>query len=204
MNLDDGRGFTVIYDQHWAIITARERVLPMAEGRLCARHVYCCWAKHHRGDDLKMLFWNCARSNFHEEFLTNMEALRVRSERGYQDLLRIEGNLWCRAFYNTTSFCNSIDNNTCELFNAWILDARCKPIITILQAIEKKCLERFRDKYLSLDNWVGDISPSATDKLQTNKVAARLCYVIWAGGDSFKINDGTYTHVCNFRSYTCT
>lgn len=43
-------------------------MLPRAEHRCCARHIYANWKKNHPGNVLKAMFWKAAKSSTVEEF----------------------------------------------------------------------------------------------------------------------------------------
>ncbi|GKU89134.1 hypothetical protein SLEP1_g3316 [Rubroshorea leprosula] len=63
LDLGTGAGVTVMSDEH------------QAEHRHCARHIYCNWAKlGHRGDEMKICFWNCAKATFQDDFIDKLES----------------------------------------------------------------------------------------------------------------------------------
>ncbi|KAG5606178.1 hypothetical protein H5410_027670 [Solanum commersonii] len=53
-------------------------------------------------------------------------------------LLKYNKEAWCRAFFEEHSKCDVVENNTCETLNSWILGARFKSIITMLEEIRIK------------------------------------------------------------------
>ncbi|GLU04917.1 hypothetical protein SLE2022_220450 [Rubroshorea leprosula] len=74
LDLGSGAGLTVMSDEHQAIISTIEFILPEAEHRHCARHIYRNWAKlGHRGDEMKICFWNCAKATFGDDFVDRLE-----------------------------------------------------------------------------------------------------------------------------------
>ncbi|KAL2894863.1 hypothetical protein RDABS01_010772 [Bienertia sinuspersici] len=62
LELGDGSGLAIISDEHQAILNAISTVLPKAEHRHCARHIFAHWHKAYRGDELKIQFWKIARA----------------------------------------------------------------------------------------------------------------------------------------------
>ncbi|GKV33059.1 hypothetical protein SLEP1_g41607, partial [Rubroshorea leprosula] len=71
----NGAGITVMSDEHQAILSTVELILPKVEHRHCARHIYCNWAKlGHRGDEMKICFWNCAKVTFQDDFTDKLGA----------------------------------------------------------------------------------------------------------------------------------
>ena len=45
-----------------SIVSCVAQILPKAEHRHCARHIYANWHKTFNGDELKMLFWKAAKA----------------------------------------------------------------------------------------------------------------------------------------------
>ena len=55
-----------------------------------------------------------------------------------------------------------MDNNSTESFNAWILEARYKPIIGMLEDIRVKIMERLAAKEIVVRKWKDDgLSPKS-------------------------------------------
>ncbi|KAL2943240.1 hypothetical protein RDABS01_031588 [Bienertia sinuspersici] len=63
LELGDGSGIAIISDEHQAIFNVVSTVLPQAEHRHCARHVYAHWKKKgFSGDEMKLAFWTIAKA----------------------------------------------------------------------------------------------------------------------------------------------
>lgn len=52
-----GRGWVIISDKQKGLIGAVADLLPAAEHRMCARHIYANWGKKHKGIQMQRLFW---------------------------------------------------------------------------------------------------------------------------------------------------
>lgn len=72
-------------------------MLPRAEHRCCARHIYANWKKHHPGIVLKAMFWRAAKSSTVaaksstvEEFNMVMEEIKALSPTAHEDLVKTE------------------------------------------------------------------------------------------------------------------
>ncbi|GKV48622.1 hypothetical protein SLEP1_g55420 [Rubroshorea leprosula] len=102
--------------------------------------------------------------------------------------------------------CDSIDNNMGETFNSWILQARCKAPITMLNTIMDQCTVRLKEKHESVAKWNGDIAPRIRDKIEANLKLAFHCTQTCNGGTQCKVIDEvtTYTHVVDLKDRTCT
>ncbi|GLU03451.1 hypothetical protein SLE2022_206510 [Rubroshorea leprosula] len=95
----------------------------------------------------------------------------------------------------------------CETFNAWILAARCKAIISMFKTLIDQLMERFKDKKLFVDTWVTNIAPRVLKKINDNNNLSMKCDVRWNGDNDFAVFDGhkQHTHVVNVheRNYSC-
>nr|GEY28104.1 hypothetical protein [Tanacetum cinerariifolium] len=116
-----GEGLTIISDQHKGLIEAAKEVMPFAEHRQCARHIY---------------------ANFRKKFTESFDA--------YQHLMDRQPKSWSRAFFEIDRACDAVENGISECFNSLIVDARKKPIINMLEDIRIYIMERqkrMRDKH---------------------------------------------------------
>ena len=57
---------------------------------------------------------------------------------GAQALMNTDPANWSRAWFKIGSNCDYVDNNMCETFNKWIVEARFFPIVTMLETIRRK------------------------------------------------------------------
>lgn len=128
-------------------------LLPFIEHRMCARHIYARWGKKHPGKELQLQFWNIAKSTSMAEMQNNLQIMKnmIGGESAAEELLEkwpIEG--WCQAFFNDMVKCEVIDNNMCETLNGVMLEARNKPIITLVEDIRRYVCEESICLHVSL------------------------------------------------------
>jgi hypothetical protein len=57
---NQGDGWVIISDQQKGPIKAVNEIIPEAEHRMCARHIYANWRKKHRDKGFQKPFWACA------------------------------------------------------------------------------------------------------------------------------------------------
>ncbi|KAG5611805.1 hypothetical protein H5410_023086 [Solanum commersonii] len=57
-------------------------------------------------------------SHFEAHFKYNINALAKLGKGIVEDLIKYNKEKWCKAFFQTFSKCDSIDNNMAESFNA--------------------------------------------------------------------------------------
>ncbi|KAK6803370.1 hypothetical protein RDI58_001154 [Solanum bulbocastanum] len=132
-------------------------VLPEAYQRYCTRHIKANWCKRWGKGELKKLLWWAAWSSFIEEFEDQLQEIKeVNGEVG-QDLIdKYPPKTWCRAYLDTVCKNQVVDNKFTESFNAWILEARYKPIIGMLEDIRVKIMERLAVKEVAVRKWKDD------------------------------------------------
>ena len=76
-------------------------------------------------------------------------------------------------------------NNSCEVFNKYILEAREMPILSILQRIKQHLMTRYYNKQLEVENFVGTICPKIRKKVAKNAEYANVCYALPTGQGVF-------------------
>ncbi|KAG5615312.1 hypothetical protein H5410_015136 [Solanum commersonii] len=120
------------------------------------------------------------------------------------DLLHYEKKTWCKAYFKEHAKCDIVENNMCETFNSWLLAARHKSIITMLEEIRHKIMDRNVEMRKFVDTWISDISPMASLVLEENKDYARDYQVRFNGQFGYEILDSHYRHIIDIRKKTCT
>jgi hypothetical protein len=74
------------------------------------------------------------------------ERLAQKNREGAQAILNTHPQHWSRAWFRLGSNYDLVDNNICESFNKWIIEARFFPIITILETIRRKVMVRIQEQ----------------------------------------------------------
>ncbi|PHT33514.1 hypothetical protein CQW23_25314 [Capsicum baccatum] len=79
---------------------------------------------------------------------------------------------WSKVYFSFGTKCDIVDNNMAECFNAWILGARHKTIITMLEEIRVKMMKGVGQMRDFCETWISDISPMAMKVLNDNTTRA--------------------------------
>ncbi|XP_047257687.1 uncharacterized protein LOC124889756 [Capsicum annuum] len=180
LQLGDGTDLTVITDMQKGLEIAVTEYLPNVEHRMCARHVLANWSKDAicRGIKKKKYFWRYARFTFEAELRENISSMKMLGGEEILDkLMYFNPERWIKVYFSFGIKCDVVDNNMAECFNAWILGARHKTIITILEEIRVKMMKRvghMRDFY---ETWISDISPMAMKVLNDNTIKSMKCNI---------------------------
>ncbi|KAF3655020.1 putative TMV resistance protein N-like isoform X1 [Capsicum annuum] len=119
------------------------------------------------------------------------------------DLPRRRRSKKTRAYFKKHCKCDIVENNMCETFNSWILTARHKSIITMLEDIRHQLRNRHVDMIKFAETWISDIAPMGRTILEDNKEYSNRCRVLWNGVNGFEIEDGGYTFVVHLDKKYC-
>ncbi|KAM3284145.1 hypothetical protein P3S67_022943 [Capsicum chacoense] len=91
-----------------------------------------------------------------------------------------------------------------ESFNKWILSARAKPIIKMLEDIRIKVMGRLKDLEAQGEKWTENFYPYAMELYNDFKIIAQGCHVQANGDLGYKVVEGIDRHVVSLASKKCT
>lgn len=173
------------------LIEAVAQVFTESEHRFCVRHMYSNFQKKFKGENLKNQLWTCARSSSVVEWQKNMDKMKVLNEDAYKWLEKMPANTWSRAFFSTFSKCDILLNNSCEVFNKFILDAREMPVLSMIETIKGQLMKRHYSKEQEVgDIWLGTICPKIRKKINKISEWANTCFPLPSGNGIFKCRIG--------------
>ncbi|XP_057811787.1 uncharacterized protein LOC131026026 [Salvia miltiorrhiza] len=207
LGIEDGLGVTFISDQQKGLQNAVKELAPFAEHRNCARHVYCNWKKQFKGATLKNIFWRAVRSTYRDEFDAAVEEMRQENQSAYDDFMEKDHHRFCKVFVSTHCNSDMVDNNVSETFNGYIVKARGKHIINMLEDIRVALRERQYKNLESVKNVkVGDkLCPNIKKKLEKAKYDSRLCRAHPGLGGKFEVQhfDDRFIVTLGDKSCSC-
>ncbi|XP_075107116.1 uncharacterized protein LOC142180092 [Nicotiana tabacum] len=203
LQLGEGHGLTVISDMQKGLLVSVKELLPMVEQRMCARHIWSNWSKKWKGEERRKQFWRVAKACYLFKCNNEVANMRKLGSTICEDMMKYPRESWCRSFFQEHSRCDIVENNMCETFNLWILAARHKSIVTMLEEIRHKIMSRQVDMIKFAETWISDISPMARLTLEENKDLARECQVIWNVQDGFEVKKGDLRFIVDTRMKTC-
>ncbi|KAJ9538480.1 LOW QUALITY PROTEIN: hypothetical protein OSB04_031213 [Centaurea solstitialis] len=204
LEVETGEGLTLISDQHKGLVQAGKDVMPNAEHRQCARHIYENFRKVFSGVEFRNLFWRASKASYPQLFESVMNDIRLANPSAHKYLMEREPKTWSRAFFEVNRGCDSIENGLSECFNFVLLKVRHKPIITMLEAISTILMERMNNMRRISDTWVQDICPSIKKKLDIAKDQQRFWSVIPGGLSMFEVRLGNDAFIVDEDKKTCT
>ncbi|CAN1240809.1 hypothetical protein LINPERPRIM_LOCUS4679 [Linum perenne] len=141
-------------------------------------------------------------------FNQNKEELSKENFAAAEAMTNIDPKHWSRAYFTTTVKCDSVDNNMSESFNSLILEARHKPISSMLEDICMMCMEQICVKRELARKWKADFCPKILRKLAERAKGVRYCHIIGNGKDGYEmklfelfgqLNSGTSSNGVRFQ-----
>ncbi|KAL2906837.1 Protein FAR1-RELATED SEQUENCE 5, partial [Bienertia sinuspersici] len=204
LSLEKGEGLVIISDEHQAILNGVASVFPLAEHRHCARHIFALWHKTYRGDEMKLMFWTIAKSYNMADYEEALEQLRTVNEEAAHAFLSYNPKLFCRAFMTTTCKADVITNNMAETFNGYIINARSKHVLYMLEDIRASLMQRLVIKKKEMEKCSSTVCPRIQIKLDILKEEAAKCTVLPSSETLFQVNHYLDTLTVDIEARKCT
>ncbi|GAA0165625.1 hypothetical protein LIER_43726 [Lithospermum erythrorhizon] len=134
-----------------------------------------------------------------------MKKLRDLSQSAHQWLIDHADPFkqWVRAFFPHDVVSDTLCNNYSEPFNAFLLEARDKPLITMLELIRSKVMEKIKDRFVAMSKKYGPICVKIKIILVKNVNDCVGYTHRWNGRDGFEVRAGHEQYIVNTRLFTC-
>ena len=120
-------------------------------------------------------------------FLNKWVSLRNCALKTYEYLDNVDPSMWSRSYFTDHSKSDLLVNNLSESFNSYILDARDKAIVTMIEKIRRKLMRRFQLKREGMSKLTGKICSKIQAKLDNEGLKSSNCVSIYAGNGLFKV-----------------
>ena len=133
-----------------------------------------------------------------------MEKFKLVDREAYQWLASKDPKHWSRAFFSTFPTCDILVINLCKVFNAAIIEARDKPIITCMDMIRRYISKKLVARKESVEKWHHEVGPRVFKILENSKLESVNSIPEYYGEQKFEV--GAYC-VDQFRvdlnAWTC-
>lgn len=182
-----------------------KKLLPNAEHRHCARHIYAHWNKSFRGDEFKQLFWRAAKAYNEADYNDALEEMKKVNPLSVDAFKSYNPKVFCRRFMNTDTKVDVIVNNLAETFNGYIITARTKHLLYMLEEIRTALMQRFAVKKGEMEKSPGCLCPRIQVKLDKTTKKAADCIVVPSTTTLFQVTEkmDVLNVDMNARSCTC-
>ncbi|KAL2898953.1 EF-hand calcium-binding domain-containing protein 5, partial [Bienertia sinuspersici] len=187
-----------------AILNGVASVFPLAEHRHCARHVFALWHKTYRGDEMKIRFWKIVKSYNIADYTEALEELKEVDHQAAIVFQSYNPKVFCRAFLSTTCKSDVITNNMAETFNGYIINARNKHLIYMLEDIRVALMQRLVQKREEMEKCTSALCPRLQQKLEKEKEEAAKCTVLPSTSTLFQVNHNLDSLTVDLKARTCT
>jgi hypothetical protein len=124
----------------------------------------------HKGKSLKNHLWMAAMATHDADHNKWMCKLKDLSETAHSWLQSKTTKEWSKSQFSTRCKSDMLLNNLCECFNKYILDARDKPILTMLEIIRTKLMRRLQVKRHEMKKYKGPICPKIHKNLTNGRM----------------------------------
>ena len=145
-------------------------VWPRAARRNCVQHIYANFKKDHKEQELRDSLWyiaRCTNEEMYKRAMTRLEQIHPAAHRWIKDNAGSPEH-WCKAFFSQNLKSDMLCNNLSELFNAFILEARDKPLITMLESIRSSVMEIIVKRRVAMSKVKGTLCPKIKKILDSN------------------------------------
>lgn len=179
-----------------------ETLFPNADHRFCVRYLYSNFSTQFKEKFLKDSLWSAARSSYIEEWEKYMTIIVEINKEAYNWVKKLSPRCWTRSYFSEFPKCGMLLNN-CVCFNKFILDAKGKSILTLVEMIRCKLMRRICKKREEIKKLKGPICPKIQKKLEKIKTESATCWPIASGGPMFQIGAPNGQFVVDIEKYTC-
>ncbi|KAI0497570.1 hypothetical protein KFK09_020802 [Dendrobium nobile] len=162
--------------EHLAFISDMEKglgeaikvVFPTAEHRVCMRHFWKNIKKFFRCEDghkLQKLVWKAANTFSQHNFNAYFEEIRSLSPGVYSYLSALKCK-WSKSTFSLHIKNHYNTNNMSESFNAWVEEARSKPVVDLIDMVRGMMMEQRSQRKINCSSWKGPLVPCVEEYLR--------------------------------------
>ena len=168
------------------------------------KHIYSNFKLLFKGLELKDALWSCAVASIEREFERRMEYLKGLDEKAWKWLSKIPAKQWCKAYFTKRALSDCLVNNISESFNAMILPARDKLILSMLEWIRVRLMTKLHTKRIRMEKYSGSVCPNVQDKLEKLKMESRSFSTMSSGRFKYEVDNYYERHVVDLTKKECT
>ena len=132
-----------------------------------------------------------------------MIAIKNISVEAYEYLAVIPAKHWSRHAFSSRSKSGMSLNNCCESFNNVLVEARGKPIISLMEWIRRYVMQRSAAKREGLGSFKGVLMPAISKMIEKNSKEIYGLRVIPVDVSEFEVDDDEESYVVNLTNKTC-
>ncbi|KAH7851988.1 hypothetical protein Vadar_019174 [Vaccinium darrowii] len=184
------------------LIDAVAELFPNAAHRFCVRHLYNNFKGDFKGLVLKEILWKAARASTVPAFQKAMAEMKKADPKAYDWLNARPAINWTRSHFDPFPKCDIMLNNLSKSFNAAILPARDKPIITMLERIRSILMESTKRRRETMIRCKDPICPKIRKRL--DKIREVNGWIPrYFGNEQFQVEGSNDQFRVDLKNRTC-
>ncbi|XP_050880746.1 uncharacterized protein LOC127084361 [Lathyrus oleraceus] len=177
------------------LVAVFEELSDTIEHRLCLRHLYANFKKRFGGGALiRDLMMGAAKATYYQAWVQKMNELKNADPNAWTWLMVVPTKSWCKHAFSFYPKCDTLMNNISESFNATILAARDKPILTMCEWIRKYLMNRLSTSASKLENWPHKVMPIPRRRLDNEVFNSGHWLPTWSIAETFQVTHSYNTH----------
>jgi hypothetical protein len=177
------------------LVAVFEELSDTIEHRLCLRHLYANFKKRFGGGALiRDLMMGAAKATYYQAWVQKMNELKNADPNAWTWLMAVPTKSWCKHAFSFYPKCDTLMNNISESFNATILAARDKPILTMCEWIRKYLMNRLSTSASKLENWPHKVMPIPRRRLDNEVFRSGHWLPTWSIAETFQVTHSYNTH----------
>ncbi|XP_072094105.1 uncharacterized protein [Arachis hypogaea] len=142
-----------------------------------------------------------------KKFQASMQKLKRINEEAWSYLAKFEPTCWTKVYFSHGPKCDNLTNNTCEVWNAKIVNYRSKPILTICEELRCYIMRRMIKYKQVLETHIGtQVAPAKQKRLDDIMKGVRYWHPVWVGDDErriFEVQQGSTKVSVNLSQNKC-
>ena len=139
-------------------------------------------------------------SDLHNEAMDSIKDLNIEA---WKYLMKIPKFAWARHAFSTAIKCDHVTNNFTESFNACVDNLRGKSILTLVEGLRRKMMNKLHKRYQKATTWTAAVTPKVVKKLKEIGNASRKCELMMASKYVFEVGDVDRTYIVKLEEKEC-
>ncbi|KAL7251512.1 hypothetical protein ACSBR1_013363 [Camellia fascicularis] len=133
-----------------------------------------------------------------------MTKLHEVDSKAYDWMIRVNPVQWSRHGFSPRTKSNRFLNNISECFNLWVIQAKDKHILTMMEMIRRVLMVRIHECRDNMLKYKWPICEKIQCKVEKRKLKSRVWTPTRSGGAKFEVRHGGDGYVVNLENRTCT
>ena len=115
-----------------------DSLMPGVEHRFCVTYLHANFKyQGYKSIAFRDALWAAAQATDAQQFQHHMGVIKSMNKKAFDYLDKIDPRMWSRHAFSTNSKSNMLLNDLAMKFDAWVKEAREKPILTMMETIRR-------------------------------------------------------------------